>query len=62
MAQERLGHSSITITLDLDSHVIPEMAKLAAESLNGLMAKAAARKKDPAKAQGEEIEEFSSYD
>jgi integrase len=54
MVQERLGHSTITMTLDLYSHVTPEMAKLAAESLNGLMAKAAARKKDLAKKQGEQ--------
>ncbi|MBT9157021.1 MAG: Transposase [Firmicutes bacterium] len=49
LVQERLGHSSITMTLDLYSHVTPEMAKLAAESLNGLLSK----RKDPAKAQGE---------
>ncbi|MBT9156282.1 MAG: Transposase [Firmicutes bacterium] len=48
LVQERLGHSSITMTLDLYSHVTPEMAKLAAESLNGLLSK----RKDPAKAQG----------
>ncbi|MBS3948710.1 MAG: hypothetical protein KGZ57_10550 [Dethiobacter sp.] len=50
LVQERLGHSSITMTLDLYSHVTPEMAKLAAESLNGLLAK----RKNPAKSQGEE--------
>ncbi|MHB1256004.1 MAG: hypothetical protein ACYCXI_07245 [Dethiobacteraceae bacterium] len=38
------------LTLDLYSHVTPEMAKLAAESLNGLLAK----RKNPAKSQGEE--------
>jgi len=38
------------MTLDLYSHVTPEMAKLAAESLNGLLSK----RKDPAKAQGED--------
>jgi len=53
MVQERLGHSSITITLDLYSHVTPEMAKAAAASLNGLMAKAADKKKGPANSQGE---------
>jgi integrase len=37
LVQERLGHSSITMTLDLYSHVTPEMAKLAAESMNGLL-------------------------
>ncbi|MBT9171959.1 MAG: Transposase [Syntrophomonadaceae bacterium] len=50
LVQERLGHSSITMTLDLYSHVTPEMQKLAAESLNGLLAK----RKGPAKAQGEQ--------
>jgi integrase len=39
LVQERLGHSSITMTLDLYSHVTPEMAKLAAESMNGLLGK-----------------------
>jgi len=39
LVQERLGHSSITMTLDLYSHVTPEMAKMAAESLNGLLSK-----------------------
>lgn len=53
MVSERLGHSSITITLDLYSHVSPEMAKMAAESLNGLMAKAADKKKGLANSQGE---------
>jgi len=50
LVQERLGHSSITMTLDLYSHVTPEMQKLAAESLNGLLSK----KNNPAKAQGEQ--------
>ncbi|MBS3948385.1 MAG: tyrosine-type recombinase/integrase [Dethiobacter sp.] len=50
LVQERLGHASITMTLDLYSHVTPEMQKLAAESLNGLLAK----RKGPAKAQGEQ--------
>ncbi|MCL5981376.1 MAG: site-specific integrase [Firmicutes bacterium] len=53
LVQERLGHSSITMTLDLYSHVTPEMQKLAAESLNGLMAKASAKKEGLAKKQGE---------
>jgi len=39
LVQERLGHSSIKMTLDLYSHVTPETAKLAAESLNGLLSK-----------------------
>lgn len=41
IVQERLGHSSITITLDLYSHVTPEMQRLAAESLNSLLNKEA---------------------
>jgi integrase len=49
LVQERLGHSSITMTLDLYSHVTPEMQRLAAESMNGLLA----QRKGPAKAQGE---------
>ena len=49
LVQERLGHSSITMTLDLYSHVTPEMQKLAAESLNGLLSKG----KSPAKTQYE---------
>lgn len=44
IVQERLGHASFTMTLDLYSHVIPEMQKLAAESLNGLLSR-----KNPAK-------------
>jgi integrase len=52
LVQERLGHSNIAMTLDLYSHVTPEMAKLAAESMNGLMAKAAAQKKEPCKDAG----------
>ncbi|MCL6472540.1 MAG: site-specific integrase [Firmicutes bacterium] len=39
IVQERLGHSSITMTLDLYSHVTPEMQKLAAATLNGLLSK-----------------------
>jgi len=53
MVQERLGHSSITMTLNLYSHVTPEMAKTAAASLNGLMAMAADKKKSLANSQGE---------
>ena len=48
IVQELLGHSSITITLDLYSHVTLEMKKLAAESLNGLLSK----EKDLAQKQG----------
>jgi integrase len=31
VVQERLGHSSITVTLDLYSHVLPNIQKAAAE-------------------------------
>ncbi|NPV44790.1 MAG: site-specific integrase, partial [Firmicutes bacterium] len=48
IVQELLGHSTITITLDLYSHVTLEMQKLAAESLNGLLSK----EKDLAQKQG----------
>lgn len=36
VVSERLGHSSISITLDTYSHVLPSMQKAAAEKLNGL--------------------------
>lgn len=49
LVQERLGHSSIQMTLDLYSHVTPEMKRLAAESLNGLLNK----EKSSVKAQSE---------
>jgi len=32
IAQERLGHSSIAITLDLYSHVVPGMQRQAAQT------------------------------
>ena len=37
IVSERLGHSSISITLDTYSHVLPDMQKEAAEKLNDLM-------------------------
>ncbi len=37
VVQERLGHSSITITLDTYSHVLPRLGKSAAEKLDGLL-------------------------
>ncbi|MBX4271986.1 site-specific integrase [Clostridium estertheticum] len=37
IVSERLGHSSISITLDTYSHVLPDMQKEAAENLNDLM-------------------------
>ncbi len=39
IVQERLGHSSITITLDLYSHLTDNLQESAALSLNGLMTK-----------------------
>jgi integrase len=40
IVSERLGHSSIGITLDTYSHVLPSMQKSAAEKLNGLFSNA----------------------
>ncbi|NLO89992.1 MAG: site-specific integrase [Clostridia bacterium] len=48
IVQERLGHSSITITLDLYSHLTPGLQEAAAAALNGLLRK----EKDPVKTQG----------
>lgn len=39
VVQERLGHSSITITLDLYSHLAPGLQEAAAATLNGLLRK-----------------------
>lgn len=49
IVQERLGHSSITITLDLYSHLTPGLQEAAAATLNGLLSK----EKGPAKTQGQ---------
>jgi integrase len=35
--QERLGHASITLTLDTYSHVVPSMKKDAARKLDSLL-------------------------
>lgn len=48
VVQERLGHSSIAITLDLYSHMVPGLDEAAAASLNGLLSK----RKNPAKDAG----------
>jgi len=48
LVQERLGHRSVKMTLDLYSHVTLEMKEMAAESLNGFLSK----EKSPAKTQG----------
>lgn len=37
IVSERLGHSSISITLDTYTHVLPDMQKEAANKLNGLL-------------------------
>ena len=37
VVQERLGHSSISVTLDIYSHVIPGMQELAALQFDGTM-------------------------
>lgn len=37
VVQERLGHSSVTITLDTYSHVLPNMQRDAAERVAELM-------------------------
>lgn len=39
VVQERLGHSSITMTLDLYSHLTPGLQEAAAATLNGLLSK-----------------------
>jgi integrase len=39
VVQERLGHSSITMTLDLYSHMTPGLDEAAAATLNGLLRK-----------------------
>ncbi len=46
VVQERLGHSSITMTLDLYSHLAPGLDQAAAASLNGLL-----KEKGPAEEQ-----------
>lgn len=48
VVQERLGHSSITMTLDLYSHLVPGLQEAAAATLNGLLKKG----KSPAEQQG----------
>lgn len=45
LVQERLGHSSIAMTLDIYSHIMPEMQRMAADTLAGFLPK----QKDPAK-------------
>jgi integrase len=42
VVRERLGHSSIRLTLDTYSHVLPTMQKRAAEMMGRLLAVGAA--------------------
>jgi integrase len=37
VVSQRLGHSTITLTLDVYSHVLPDMQKAAAEKLDNLL-------------------------
>jgi integrase len=37
VVSERLGHASITLTLDVYSHVLPDMQKAAAEKLERIL-------------------------
>ncbi len=37
IVQERLGHASIQITLDIYSHVVPDLQEAAAESFDNLV-------------------------
>jgi len=39
VVQERLGHSTISMTLDLYSHVMPSMQEDAAEKLNRILSR-----------------------
>ena len=49
IVQERLGHSSITMTLDLYSHITPGLQEQAARTLDGLL-----KEKSPARKSREE--------
>ena len=49
VVQERLGHSSITMTLDLYSHLTPGLDEAAAATLNGLL-----KEKGPAEQQSQD--------
>ncbi len=40
VVSERLGHSTIAITLDTYSHVLPDMQKEAAEAIDAVLRKA----------------------
>jgi len=38
LVQERLGHSNISMTLDIYSHVLPRLGREAADKLEALLA------------------------
>lgn len=42
IVSERLGHASVAITMDLYSHVLPDMQDAAAEAMSAILAKAQA--------------------
>jgi integrase len=42
IVQERLGHASITLTLDTYSHVLPDMQRRTAERLDAMVGEQAA--------------------
>ena len=39
VVSERLGHASITLTLDVYSHVLPDMQKAATDKLENILFK-----------------------
>ena len=43
VVQERLGHSVISVTLDVYSHVLPGMQKEAALAIDGIFSRAATK-------------------
>jgi integrase len=46
IVQERLGHSSIAITLDIYSHLMPNMQEGAAATVDGVMRAAINKRAD----------------
>jgi integrase len=46
VAQERLGHSSIVLTMDLYSHVLPAMQDEAAKSIDAAMRAAISKRRE----------------
>jgi integrase len=43
VVSERLGHSTISITLDLYSHILPEVQEAAAAKLDDMLSNVAGR-------------------